>query len=143
MLSCVTSLLAGQAFAANDITNPALGRLFFTPERRATLERQRQLNIQEAQTLEGASMSLDGVVVRSSGKRTVWINSRAQHDRAAPSGVDADLSNRQPGRAVLRAGEEKPADLKVGETINRATRETASGLAGGQIGVNRPSPAKR
>ena len=41
---------------------PELGRLFFTPERRATLERQRTFNVQEAQTLQGTTMSLDGVV---------------------------------------------------------------------------------
>ena len=42
-----------------------LSRLFFTPEKRATLDRQRTLNIQEAQTLQGTTMSLDGVVYRS------------------------------------------------------------------------------
>ncbi|WIM06979.1 MAG: hypothetical protein OHM77_06850 [Candidatus Nitricoxidivorans perseverans] len=131
------------AFAENAAAEP-LGRLFFTPERRAALERQRQLNIQEAQTLEGATMTLDGVVVRSTGKRTVWINSRAQHDDDAPSGVTADLSAREPGGAILSVGEETPAQLKVGESINRATRETASGLADGQISVRRPSaPARK
>jgi hypothetical protein len=134
--------VAGSAAAQNGTNDgTTLGRLFFTPEKRATLERQRQLNIQEAQTLEGATMSLDGVVVRSSGKRTVWINSRAQHE-AAPAGVTAELGSRQPGQAVLQAGEETPAKLKVGEAINRATRESSGGLAQGQISVHRPPPAK-
>ena len=144
------AILLAVALLATGLAGPAaaqtetLGRLFFTPERRATLERQRQLNIQETQTLQGATMSLDGVVVRSSGKRTVWINSRAQHDQAAPAGVTADLSSRKPGQAVLKAGEEVPAQLQVGETINRATRETSGGLAQGQISVNRPAaPAKK
>ncbi len=145
LLLLIPLLASGSALAATgDNGNAALGRLFFTPEKRATLERQRQLNIQEAQTLEGASMSLDGVVVRSSGKRTVWINSRAQHDQAAPAGVSAGIKARQPGQAVLQAGEEAPASLKVGETINRATRESAGGLAQGQISVHRPAaPAKK
>ena len=136
-------LATGLTGAAAAQTEP-LGRLFFTPDKRATLERQRQLNIQEAQTLEGATMSLDGVVVRSSGKRTVWINSRAQHDQVAPAGVTAGIKARQPGQAVLQAGEEVPVQLQVGETINRATRETSGGLAQGQISVNRPAaPAKK
>lgn len=144
ILLLVLPLLAASASAATENGDSALGRLFFAPEKRAALERQRQLNIQETQTLEGASMSLDGVVVRSSGKRTVWINTRAQHDQAAPAGVTADLAARQPGQAVLQAGEEAPARLKVGETINRATRETAGGLAQGQISVHRPTtPAKK
>ncbi len=53
-----------------------LGRLFFTPERRAAMERQRTQNVEEARTLQGTTMSLDGVVYRSSGKATVWITSR-------------------------------------------------------------------
>lgn len=132
-------------FAANETSGaPPLGRLFFTPEKRAALERQRQLNIQETQTLEGATMSLDGVVVRSSGKRTVWINSRAQHDETAPAGVTAEVGARRPGQAVLQAGEEPPASLRVGESINRATRESSGGLAQGQISVHRPpAPAKK
>jgi hypothetical protein len=138
-------LLGPTAAVGATETNGAtpLGRLFFTPEKRATLERQRQLNIQETQTLEGASLSLDGIVVRSSGKRTVWINSRAQHDRAAPAGVTAELGSRQPGQAVLQAGEETPAKLMVGESINRATRESSGGLAQGQISVHRAPPAAK
>lgn len=142
----LAALLLGLALAPPALAQAQepLGRLFFTPERRATLERQRQLNIQETQTLEGASMSLDGVVTRSSGHRTVWVSGRAQHDQAAPAGVSADISTRQPGQAVLQAGEEAPARLKVGETINRATRETSSGISGGTIGVHRPAaPAKK
>ncbi|RLJ63750.1 hypothetical protein [Sulfurisoma sediminicola] len=144
-LPLLLALLAvsGTAAAQNGGSGgTTLGRLFFTPEKRATLERQRQLNIQETQTLEGATMSLDGVVVRSSGKRTVWINRRAQNDRAAPAGVTAELGSRQPGQAVLQAGEETPARLKVGEAINRATRESSGGLAQGQISVHRAPPAK-
>ena len=48
--------------AANAADAPELGRLFFTPDRRIALERQRTFNVQEAQTLQGTTMSLDGVV---------------------------------------------------------------------------------
>ncbi|MRR50503.1 MAG: hypothetical protein EG825_06250 [Rhodocyclaceae bacterium] len=121
-----------------------LGRLFMTPEIRSALERQRQLNIQEAQTLEGSTVTLNGVVTRSSGRRTVWINGQAQHDEATPSGVAAATGPRTPGRAVLTAGEEHPTELEVGETVNRATREKTDGLAGGQVSVNKGrSPARR
>lgn len=108
-----------------------LDRLFFTPERRAALERQRQLNIQEAQTLEGASMSLDGIVSRSSGKNTVWVNGRPQQEQSTSTGVTARIE--RGGRAVVTAGEETPAELRVGESINRGTREKNDGLGGGRI----------
>lgn len=113
---------------------PKLGRLFFTPEKRALLERQRTQNFQEAQTLQGTTMSLDGVVVRSSGKATVWVNRQAQHEgESARTGVRAVVSPKAPGSALLAPGEEAPARLKVGEAINRATGERDTRLGGGSV----------
>lgn len=111
-----------------------LGRLFFTPERRAALERNRLLNIQETRSLEGATMSLDGIVQRSSGKSTVWVNGRAQNEGdAGSSGVSARLNPQTPGRALLAPGEESPAQLKVGESMNRATGERNDRLGAGRV----------
>lgn len=117
---------------------PQLGRLFMTPESRASLERQRQYNIQETRSLEGDTMRLDGVVVRSSGKSTVWVNNRPQNENVRGTGVVANLSHQRPDRATLAAGAEPPVDLKVGVTVNQATRETSGGLAGGEIRVRPP-----
>ncbi len=126
------TLLAGGPLHAEP-----LGRLFLTPERRAMLERQRQQNIQTARTLEGSVMSLDGIVTRSSGKTTVWINQQAQHENMAGTGVTAVVATRTPGRAVLTPTDEAPAPLRVGEAINRGTQERADGLKGGRVTVNR------
>ena len=121
---------------------PELGRLFFTPERRAALERQRTFNIQEAQTLQGNSMSLDGVVYRSGGKATVWINQKAQTEgESSRTGVNAVVSPKTPGSALIAPGEEAPAQLKVGETINRATGERNTRLGGGGVAVTPAAPA--
>jgi hypothetical protein len=123
---------------------PELGRLFFTPERRAALERQRAFNIQEAQTLQGTSMSLDGVVYRSGGTSTVWINQKAQTEgESSRTGVNAVVSPKTPGSALLAPGEETPAQLKVGETINRATGERNTRLGGGVVVTPAAPPAKR
>ncbi len=120
---------------------PELGRLFFTPEKRAALERQRAFNIQEAQTLQGSSMSLDGVVYRSGGKSTVWINQKAQTEgESSRTGVSAVVSPAAPGSALLAPGEEAPAQLNVGETINRATGERNTRLGGGSV-VTPATPA--
>lgn len=121
---------------------PQLGRLFLTPDARHHLERQRQLNLQETRSIEGSSLRLDGVVLRSSGKSTVWVNRQAQTERGADNGVSIATTPRQPGRATLTAGGESPAELKVGQTLNRATRETSDGIAAGEIRVNR-APAAR
>lgn len=119
------------------------GRLFFTPEKRATLERQRQMNIHETQTLEGATVRLDGIIQRSSGKKTVWINGQPQNDNATPLGVGAKIAPGDTGRASLSTEGETPATLKVGETINRATREKDNGLEGGTIVVGKRATRAR
>lgn len=121
-----------------------LGRLFLTPERRAALERQRLLNIQEkeAQVVEGATLSVSGVVRRSSGRNTAWINGTPQYDNPPGAGVRVEIDKSQPGRTTVITGEEAPASLKVGETINRATHETSSGVGDGRIVVKRGGAAK-
>lgn len=112
----------------------ALGRLFFTPERRLSLERQRTHNVQQAQALQGTTMSLDGVVYRSSGKSTVWINQHAQNENDAKrTGVTATLSPRDPGSALIAPGEDTAARLKVGEAVNRATGERDTRLGAGNV----------
>lgn len=111
-----------------------LGRLFYTPERRVQLDRQRLLNIRQTQAIEGDTLSLDGVVRRSSGKSTIWINQRAQHENEAErSGVAFSASSRNPGSARLAPGEEASVDLRVGEAINRGTGERTDRLRGGRI----------
>jgi hypothetical protein len=114
---------------------PQLGRLFLTPEWRTALERQRQLNIQQTRNLEGDTVRLDGVVVRSTGKSTVWINNQPQTEHSRDSGVTAAPSRRQPGRVAVSAGGTAPIDLKVGTTLNQVTGEKSGGLAGGEIRV--------
>lgn len=140
----IGSLLVPGGFCRAEPVQPAgasLGRLFLTPEWRSTLERQRQLNIQQVRSLEGDTLRLDGVVVRSSGKSTVWINNRPQNEGARDSGVTAVTSSRQPGRATVATDAAAPVDLKVGVTLNQATQEKSGGLAGGEIRV-RPAPRK-
>lgn len=134
VLSGVAALLAATASARAE----PLGRLFFTPERRAALERQRQLNIQETQPIDSSTVSLDGIVTRSSGRTTVWLNQRPQNENARGSGVKVAVSPRDPERATVQTDDDAPASLKVGESINRATREKADLIDGGTVSVGKP-----
>lgn len=131
----IRRLLAGALLlAAAAVQADELGRLFFTPERRAALDRQRRLNLPDSQPMaEGETLSVGGVVQRSSGRRTTWVNGMAQHDDAGAGGVRVETDPRDPSRTRVTAGEEPPAQLRVGETINRRTRETASGVGTGTI----------
>lgn len=119
-----------------------LGRLFFSPERRATLDRQRHLHTEEARIVEGANLTLNGVVRRSSGKSTVWVNGMPYADHASNAQVQSRIDHHDPSRVTLKAGDEAPASLKVGESINRATGEKQDGLDGGRVEV-RPSLPRR
>lgn len=135
-LALCAAVLAATAAAGDG--RPRLGRLFLAPEERAQLERRRQLDVRETRPPEGDTLRLDGVVLRSSGKTTVWINGRAHAGNAADITVAA--SRRQPDRATLTPGGEPSAELQVGQTIDRATRQTADVLAAGAIRVQRAAP---
>jgi hypothetical protein len=132
------ALIALGLLAADLARAEPLGRLFLTPERRAILERQRQLNIQEVQTIEGSTVTVDGVVSRSSGRTTVWVNQRPQNENDVGTGVTAIVSRSTPGRVVLTPGDESPTSLKVGETINRGTGEKTDAIGDGRITVSPP-----
>jgi hypothetical protein len=118
-----------------------LGRLFLTPAKRTQLEQQRAYNLEEQKTLEGSTVRLDGVVVRSSGKKTVWINGRTQHDSSNELGVNAQVAPGNPAQVGISDGSSSTR-LRVGQQINRATREVQDGIEGGKLEVN-PPPLRR
>jgi hypothetical protein len=63
---------------------PPLGRLFLDPQQRAKLDIQRQRNpgmLQEAGDSE-ASLTINGEVRSSNGRRTRWINGAVDWDNA-------------------------------------------------------------
>ena len=92
------------------------------------------------QRMEDAFDVLRRVVYRSSGKTTVWINRQDQTEgESARTGVSAVISPKAPGSAVLTPGEEAPAQLKVGETINRASGQRNTRLGGGSVITPRES----
>ena len=121
-----------------------LDRLFFTPERREMLDRQRALNTLEAQTTnEDPQVLVNGQVRRSTGKRTTWINGQPQNEiDATRTGIVAQPDARGSASVRLHSGDETPVSVKVGETLNRGTQETSNPLGDGQIVVHRRGTAQ-
>ena len=120
-----------------------LGRLFFTPERRQALDRQRLLNIQEKQEIpEDPMLTINGVVTRSRGKRTVWINGIPQNENETQSGVTVTTSRKQPGKVVVQASDAPTGQASVGDTVNRYTGEATDLLGDGRINIRRSAPTK-
>jgi hypothetical protein len=137
-LLCVlllAGLLPSPAFAQE------LGPLFFTPERRQELDRQREFNIPEQTEISedpipiDPMLTIDGVVTRSSGKRTVWINGIAQDGQETEQGVTVTPNRKNPGRVVVQPEGGPAARASVGDTINRNTGETTDLLGGGRIHI--------
>ena len=114
-----------------------LGRLFFTTERRQALDRQRELNIQETLVIpEDPTLTINGIVTRSSGKQTTWINGVAQNENDA-SGITITTNRKTPGKVIVQPNDRPPRKANVGDTINRNTGETSDLLGDGQIGIRR------
>jgi len=70
------------------------GRLFYTPAQRAQLEDARARNVaptgpgQQASSARApAPLRYDGVVIRSDGRTTRWVDGKAQRDGSAVSGL--------------------------------------------------------
>ena len=113
----------------------SLGRLFFTPERRASLERQRALNLPPEQTLgKGDMLALNGLVVRNNGQRTLWINGKTLTEKSPL--LQVKLHSEQPGKATLLTNNNQTNTLRVGNTVNLNSGAEASALGSGSIRVH-------
>ncbi|GAB4170716.1 MAG: hypothetical protein Fur0039_10390 [Rhodocyclaceae bacterium] len=131
--------LCAQAFAGE-----GLGRLFFTPEERARLDRQRHEAASPAPAARvGATVRVSGVVVRSGGRGTVWLNGRP-FDAEAPGSASGPRVRRQvPARVELDSADGRTLHAQVGESVELATGRRRSLLGRGRIEVSPATPAPR
>ncbi len=115
MNTAIKTALVFLLFTAADIANAEeLGRLFFTPQQRALLERGQQPNIAEpsntGQPGNIDSLTLNGIVQKHGGERTVWINGVPQ-----PAG---NSKQRAPeSEPVTLRGQSHPVEIKVGQKM--------------------------
>lgn len=100
-----------------------LGRLFYTPEQRAALDLARKttpLNTSgEPDANSPPGLMLNGIVTRSDGKRSTWINGRLEQDSAHPG-----MHDRNQARVPIPGGSVK---LKVGQSLDPATGRVEEG----------------
>jgi hypothetical protein len=115
-------LLAGAPLAAQGQAQP-LGRLFLSPEQRAQLDAQRYgppppepaLAAPPPPPPPAPPVELNGLVQRSSGRSTVWLNQEAQnepHNR---------LAHGKPGTLTLRLSNGQVVLLKPGQRYDPAS----------------------
>lgn len=103
--------------AALPVQGETIGRLFFTPAQRATLERLRQNPNLVAPTVSD-TLTINGMVQRHGGETTVWINGVPQRVQS-PSG--ARQTSTPPTVPVPVPGRKAPARLKAGQTLDTTT----------------------
>ena len=100
-----------------------LGRLFFTPQERARLDYEHQQNTAADHSGRDPSggLTVNGIVQKDGGKRTVWINGVPQDaghsDERNPASVPVSVP-----------GQSKPVRVKVGQKLRPgAPADSAAG----------------
>lgn len=124
MLTLMLTLAAGPMGRAQAAA-PALGRLFATPDERSQLDALRERGgaplapprQADAPPPAPPPVALDGIVTRSSGKSTVWLNQTAQHDDAH---VRRGAARRAPAFSLELPSGQKVL-LKPGQRVDPAS----------------------
>lgn len=96
--------------SVGEVRGEPLGRLFFTPQQRLALDRQRQGESPTQSAEPDASLTLDGEIRPRNGRRIYWINGK-----------------------MAESAKERLPSLAVGDTFQRHTGERASLLGEGRI----------
>ena len=126
MIAARALLLLALLSMANTASAAELGRMFFTPAQRATLDNARKQNIRaeignenEQQPTAAPvpqNVSVNGVIRRSDGKNTIWLNNRIVNEQQ-PGGMNATLGKAD-NRVRLNVPDSgRNLDLKVGQTV--------------------------
>jgi hypothetical protein len=138
------SLALCAALAAVALPSPApaqerIGRVFFTPAQRASLDVARSQRARTAlatdkteqeATLVPQTITYSGVVRRSDGKTTVWINNQAIHDRES-SGAAAIVGRVRPdGSVTLQVPQSgRSVSLKPGQSVELLSGAVEEGFS--------------
>ena len=100
LLAC---LFAPHAYAAR------LGRLFFTPQQRTDLDRS-NANHASAAGNSSSVLTVNGIVQKHGGPRTVWIN-------GVPQNAGKSDERNPDAMAVAVPGKSQPVKIKVGQKL--------------------------
>lgn len=117
-----------------------LGRLFFTPEQRASLDARRRARVPDkpaAVVVASPVTRMDGYVKRSAGPSTVWINGESVPENA-PEAPRIESGRGASGSVSISVGEGgNRVRLKPGEALDRGNGEVRDVIGDGEIRVQR------
>jgi hypothetical protein len=130
----LTVLLIGLAAAPAGWSAQPVGRLFFTPAERAALDAARVQKPtpqaaaapQEPPRPTSQTITYSGIVRRSDGKSTLWLNNKAVDEKDALSSLAVTGRVRADGAVTLQVPETGASiDLKVGQRAELQTGRVA------------------
>jgi hypothetical protein len=158
---CALAAAPGQAAAQAVPATPAaakapepLGRMFFTPAQRAQLDVARTQRARTTLATEkteevisaapvAQSITYDGVVRRSDGKSTVWLNSRPVNDKE-PAGAVVVGRIRADGGVTLQLPQSgRTVELKPGQSIELLSGAIEDGFSRKPAAPPEPKPAPK
>lgn len=121
-----------------------VGRLFFTPDQRATLDARRKARVPDkpaaAAVVASPVTRIDGYVTRSGGPPTVWINGESVPENA-PEAPRIDSGRAASGSVSISVGESgSRVRLKPGESLDRGNGEVHDVIGDGEIKVRKRAP---
>ncbi|MEO8009524.1 MAG: hypothetical protein ABI728_13535 [Betaproteobacteria bacterium] len=111
-------------------TAEPLGRLFFTPAQRNALDAGKHVRTSQISPASAVrvpqEVTLNGVVTRSDGESTVWVNGRPL-DQRPDSGVNATASGSDPAAARVKVrGASNTVRMRVGQRLRPSTGKMPS-----------------
>ncbi len=135
-------LISNLAVCAAETAKQPIGRLFFTPTERASLDIIRQnskapdkvikaeetaieSDIDVEAVAKPAPVTLNGYVSRSDGKNTVWVNNRAAAEKSTVGNINVGkLQTTTHQVQVSLSGSGKAVNLKPGQIYDPASGQT-------------------
>lgn len=135
LLSVLVVLFVSQAQAQTQTQTKPLGRLFFTPVERASLDHMRKTGVkpEEPNASKEAvvpvpgfadqtqlQLTVNGVVRRANGKSTTWLNQTAIEENQVSQNIRVKQSASRPSLISIYLEDGKQAELKVGQSVDRA-----------------------
>lgn len=120
----------------------ALGRLFYSPAQRAALDANVRSTSKETRPATvPPSVTVNGVVTRSDGEGTVWIDGHAYH-RGDTGRVQIRVQPDDPAEVELKVqGVPRRQSVRVGQRLDPATGQTHEAFEASQPGKSGAEPA--
>lgn len=110
-------------------TGATLGRLFFTPEARQSLDKQRRAGDQSASSdAAPGELRIDGVVIGANTRTTIWIDGRPLVEDPKTSKLIIRAEKADPGKITLQLKTSPPLRTQVGARLNPTMFEAIPAL---------------